>query len=261
MMRFFRTVAITFSLYSRIPMPGFNWEEEDMPFCMSVFPWIGGVIGAIYFGVVYFGKLLSIPNIALALMITAVPLIITGGFHVDGYMDTKDALNSYKSREEKLEILKDPHTGAFAVICLAISGLVFIAMQTIVLSDDHFLKMSAVLACGFFLARCLSAFGVIILEPARKDGMMKKESADSLKKKNTNLTVLAMETIAILVVMALINILAMVFAVVFAAVWFLIYANRTKMIFGGTTGDTAGYFLVKCELYIAVSQAIFCLIF
>ena len=36
--------------------------------------------------------------------------------HMDGFLDTMDALNSYGSREKKLEILKDSRTGAFAVI-------------------------------------------------------------------------------------------------------------------------------------------------
>lgn len=45
-------------------------------------------------------------------------LLITGGIHIDGYMDTMDAVHSYGNREKKLEILKDSHIGAFAVIML-----------------------------------------------------------------------------------------------------------------------------------------------
>ena len=45
------------------------------------------------------------------------------GFHVDGFMDTMDALHSYQPRERKLEILKDSHIGAFSVIKLAEFGL------------------------------------------------------------------------------------------------------------------------------------------
>ena len=46
------------------------------------------------------------------------PLLVTGGFHVDGFLDTCDALHSYQSMEKKQEILKDPHIGAFAVLSL-----------------------------------------------------------------------------------------------------------------------------------------------
>ncbi len=53
------------------------------------------------------------------------PLLLTGGFHVDGFMDTMDAFHSYQPKERKLEILKDSHIGAFAVIMLAVYGLIY----------------------------------------------------------------------------------------------------------------------------------------
>lgn len=40
-------------------------------------------------------------------------------------LDTCDALHSYQPRERKLEILKDSHIGAFAVIMLTLYGLIF----------------------------------------------------------------------------------------------------------------------------------------
>ena len=43
-------------------------------------------------------------------------LLVTGGIHLDGFMDTTDARSSYGDREKKLAILKDSHVGAFAVI-------------------------------------------------------------------------------------------------------------------------------------------------
>ena len=46
----------------------------------------------------------------------AVPLLVTGGIHLDGFMDTTDARSSYGDMEKKLAILKDSHVGAFAVI-------------------------------------------------------------------------------------------------------------------------------------------------
>lgn len=49
---------------------------------------------------------------------TLIPVLITGGIHLDGFADTVDAMSSYAERERRLEILKDPHTGAFAIIGL-----------------------------------------------------------------------------------------------------------------------------------------------
>ena len=45
-----RAAIIAFSMYSRIPMPMFEWKEEDMKYAMCFFPAIGMVIGAVFYG-------------------------------------------------------------------------------------------------------------------------------------------------------------------------------------------------------------------
>ncbi len=40
-----RSLAIAFSMYSKIPVPQFDWEERDMRFVMAFFPLVGLVIG------------------------------------------------------------------------------------------------------------------------------------------------------------------------------------------------------------------------
>lgn len=56
---------------------------------------------------------------------SAIPFLVTGGIHMDGFMDTMDAVHSYGDRTKKLEILKDPHLGAFAVICAVVYLLLY----------------------------------------------------------------------------------------------------------------------------------------
>ena len=126
-MRLLRTIAVTFAQYSRIPVPRFDWEKEDMRYSMSVFPWVGAVIGACFVLVYRLSGTLGLPQLAVIALLTAVPLVITGGFHVDGFLDVEDALSSWRSREDKLAILKDPHIGAFAVIRFALLGLIWLA--------------------------------------------------------------------------------------------------------------------------------------
>lgn len=116
-MKLLKAMVIAFSIYSKIPVPQFEWKEEDMEYMMCFFPWIGGVIGLFFYGWTVLCEKLVIGNVCYALIAAAIPLMISGGFHVDGYMDTMDAFHSYQSREKKLEILKDSHIGAFAAIC------------------------------------------------------------------------------------------------------------------------------------------------
>ena len=100
---------VAFSMYSKIPMPRVQWTEKNMKYCFCFFPLIGAVIGlaqnlwfhlAVYAG---FGV-----NFRTAVLIL-IPVAVTGGIHLDGLLDTADALSSYKTMEEKLEILKDSH--------------------------------------------------------------------------------------------------------------------------------------------------------
>ena len=65
--------------------------------------------------------------LAFSLLGTAVPLLITGGIHMDGFLDVTDARSSFQSRERKLEILKDPHAGAFAIAGCGVYLLLYTA--------------------------------------------------------------------------------------------------------------------------------------
>ena len=162
-MRLLRTLAVTFALYSRIPMPHFEWKEEDMRYSIAAFPLVGAVIGLVFFGVSVCASRFAIPDAAAALLLTAVPLIITGGFHADGFMDVADALSSFRTREEKLEILKDPHIGAFAVIRFAVCGLIYIASLIIVLASENAGILVTGIAAGFALSRSLSGLAVLFV--------------------------------------------------------------------------------------------------
>lgn len=63
-----------------------------------------------------------------ALVGAAVPLLVTGGIHMDGFLDTMDAVHSYGDRSRKLEILKDPHLGAFAVISFGVYMMLYLGV-------------------------------------------------------------------------------------------------------------------------------------
>ena len=78
-----------------------------MRYTMCFFPLIGVLIGAAVAGFVFLSEKLGAGEIFTALVGTALPLVITGGIHMDGFLDTTDARRSFLPRERKLEILKD----------------------------------------------------------------------------------------------------------------------------------------------------------
>ena len=129
-MKIIKKMIAAFSLYSRIPMPRLS-SEADYEGAITFLPLVGAVIAAVLYGLSYLLHLLGCPTFAASVLITVVPLVVTGGFHVDGFMDTTDALRSYADREKKIEILKDAHVGSFAVTGLitAILFMLFSAGQ------------------------------------------------------------------------------------------------------------------------------------
>lgn len=120
-----KSLVIAFSMYSKIPMPHLELEEKDMRYVMGFFPLVGAVTGLIMYGLYKISGYLYVPYISVSLILMILPVVITGGIHLDGYMDTCDARNSYGDVEKKLGILKDSHIGAFAVIRLLVYYVFF----------------------------------------------------------------------------------------------------------------------------------------
>lgn len=249
-MKILRSCVIAFSMYSKIPVPQFDWKEEDMKYVFCFFPCIGAVIGLLISGWGWICRNFHIGSLAYVLMGTAIPILVTGGFHVDGYMDTMDALHSYQDRERKLEILKDSHIGAFSVIMLLLYYLIYLAAFSEVIVG----KDLAVVSLGFVLSRIMSGLGAVCLRPAKKDGLLRAFSKRAAQKNVA--FVLFLEMLVCAAAMLLLSPAAGVAALIGAGGTFLFYRIRSYHEFGGVTGDTAGYFLLLCEAAIVIGAAI-----
>lgn len=249
-MKILKAMVIAFSIYSKIPAPQFEWKEEDMEYMMCFFPWIGGVIGLAFFGWAVLCEKFAVGTLCYALIAAAIPLIISGGFHVDGYMDTMDALHSYQSREKKLEILKDSHIGAFAAIMLVLYYLIDIAA----ISEIHTRKAVFAVAAVFFLARCLSGIAVVTLQPAKKEGLLYTFASGVQKEKVKR--GLYLQLILCMALMIIISKEYGVAAIIASLLSFLYFKKKSYKEFGGITGDTAGFFVTVCEAAAAVAVAI-----
>ena len=245
-----KSLVIAFSIYSKIPVPQFAWKEEDMKYMMCFFPWIGGVIGLLLYGWCMLCRQLSIGNLCATLMCGAIPLAVSGGFHVDGFLDTMDAFHSYQPRERKLEILKDSHIGAFAVIMFALYGLVYLAA----FSEIKDMRLLSVVCAGFFLARGLSGIAVFTFPKAKKEGMV--NTFEESGKQKTVTVSLMLKCIACVVFMLVRGGALGGWITLAALLSFGYYYWKTKKELGGMTGDTAGYFVVICEGCMVVTAAV-----
>lgn len=161
------SLVIAFSMYSRIPMPMVEWTERGMKYALCFFPAVGIAVGAAVAAFWYLSRLSGMGELSRICVETALPLLITGGIHMDGFLDTVDARSSHQSRERKLEILKDPHAGAFAIAGCSVY-LLFYAAAFSELRPEAFPGIAGI----FVMSRALSGYSVVTFPKAKKDGLV-----------------------------------------------------------------------------------------
>lgn len=174
---------------------------------------------------------------------------------MDGFCDTVDALSSHQDKERMLEILKDSHAGAFAIIFGALYLIIYFASWSglSAVMEQHGGNWDILYAVcfGFVLSRGLSGLALNLFRGARNKGMLQgfKDAAD----KRTL-------TIAMLIYIAIAAFFMIFFAGWIGAVMvaangllFLYYRLLSYRKFGGITGDLAGWFLQLSELTTIVA--------
>ncbi len=243
-----RSLVIAFSIYSAIPVPQFEWKEEDMKYMLCFFPWVGAVAGICFYLWNCLCVKFSVGNLCRIMVGAALPIVITGGIHMDGFMDTMDALHSYGAKEKKLEILKDPCIGAFSVIMLAVYGLLYLGAFSVT-DDDRLLRA---VSGGFFLSRCLSGISAVSFPAAKKEGMLFRFADAS--QKNIVRWSLCMQGVCCMGFMLWQTFWAAA-AIGMALCCFFYYYWRCRKEFGGITGDTAGFFVLLCEGVMMLAAA------
>ena len=85
------------------------WTEKSFGESVKFFPAVGAVLGiccAVIIGVLNFVSAKSLPLLTGAVGFSAL-ILLTGGIHCDGLMDSADGLFSGREREKILDIMKD----------------------------------------------------------------------------------------------------------------------------------------------------------
>ena len=99
-----QSMIVAFSMYSKIPMPKITWTQKNMKYALCFFPMVGAAVALILMSVLWVCEKANFGTVFTASAATLVPVLVTGGIHLDGYLDTIDALSSYGDKEKKLEI-------------------------------------------------------------------------------------------------------------------------------------------------------------
>ena len=238
----FRSLCIAVAMYSKLPAPRVDWDKKSLSWAMCFFPVVGVVI-ALLLGI-WLGlcEMLDFGPFLRAAVSLLLPIAASGAIHLDGFCDTSDALGSHQSREKKLEILKDSHTGAFAIICCCLYLIFFFSVWCEVEPEGRTLW---VLSLGPILSRSLSGLAAVSWPNARGSGLLATfiQPMDARKAR----AVLLVWTAACAAALLALDPVTGTAAVAGAGLSFLYYFVMSRRQFGGITGDLAGFFLQVCE--------------
>lgn len=179
-------IAVTF--LTRLPFPAPNEvTHEEFTNSQRYYPLIGFLIGLFLFFTALILRHYYSPLVVAALILIE-ELLLTGGLHMDGFMDSMDALWSARTPERMLEIMKDSRVGSFgALSAIAVLLLKFSLLAELFQTAPSFYNLfnSTALYSPFFsgirsylpllimpmLARWTFLIGVIFFPYARKSGL------------------------------------------------------------------------------------------
>lgn len=236
------SLCAAFSMFSALPAPQVSWEREKIRYMLVCLPLVGVVVGVAEYLWLRLCSFLAFGVVLSAVGFTLIPVLITGGIHLDGFMDTVDALKSHAAPEKKRAILKDPHAGAFASIGLAAYLLAWFG-----LCADLPLFRRTILLLGLIhvMSRSLSAVSGTLLPVRPGEGTLNffHQAADR------RAGVLAVGWV-VLTAAAMVAVWPLVGGVMaLGGVTTLLLVRRmARKEFEGMSGDIAGFLLQAAEL-------------
>src|SRR5665647_543479 len=123
-----------FQFFTRIPInKSLNCDKENFRRGSIFFPVVGLFIGVVQW-LVYYILIKVLPINITSVFVVIIPIVVTGGLHVDGLGDTCDGFFSFKGDKYKIiEIMKDSTVGTYATIAVVFDMLVrYAAVCTVI---------------------------------------------------------------------------------------------------------------------------------
>ena len=215
---------------------------EDFGRSTRYFPLVGAILGFIYACIalvlmVILGSQLYTVRTVLVLL----PLLLSGGIHCDGFMDTMDGLFSGRGRERMLEIMKDSRAGSFGVaafVCLLLFdwSLIFDLQEPVLVVALFVMPV---------IGRMAMLFAVGYFPYARPEGMG-KAFADM-----TDHKAIAIGLLITLIFVVPVGIAALL-ALLCGVLWAFLFGCFARKKLGGLTGDVYGAIEMTTETVVLV---------
>ena len=222
-------------------------QVEEMATCD-----VGLVVGGIWALCAGIFAKLGFTGFLAAAILAAVPFLVTGFFHLDGFLDCCDAILSRRDLATRQKILKDSRVGAFAVV----SAVLLFLLSFAALADCSFSLIWRALLLIPVVTRCMAGVAVETFAPMQTSQYAGSFAAG--KTKTQRRILLGMYIAVMLVVFLwLFSKPSCALAVAWAGLTTILACRLARRNLGGMSGDIAGFSITLGELSGLLILAIF----
>ncbi len=221
-----------------------GFSTEQIGRSTVYFPIVGIIVGAILVALNYIFGLILPPSLVNVLLVAAM-VLLSGGLHLDGLVDTCDGIAGNGTPEERWKVMHDSRAGGFGIIGAALLLLIkFVSLNNVPQS-----LMMLTLLTAPIISRWAMVYAIFSYPYARPSGLGKafKQATDKWK--------FILTTLITIAISALLFKLAGLVILFIAWLFIMVIAFYLKQKFGGLTGDTYGAIneITEVGVFILVS--------
>ncbi|MBI2854010.1 MAG: adenosylcobinamide-GDP ribazoletransferase [Chloroflexi bacterium] len=207
------------------------YSTRDIGNSLIYFPIVGLLLGLFLWGLSA-GLSFAFPRLVVSVLLIVAATLVTGAMHLDGFIDTWDAMAARRTVQQRLDIMKDSHVGAFGVV----GGCLLIVLKITALYSVPYTYLAAALISMPVLGRWAMVYSIFANPYARgKEGTGHAFKQEASGWRFGLASLLALLTVAAasrgwhgVVLMVVVGLAAFALSAYF----------RSR--FGGLTGDTYG---------------------
>lgn len=229
-----REFLIATQFLTRLPMPTAlhtDWTMEDLRDSVLMFPLVGVLVGLVASLVYAAAVFCNLPPVLAAVLAVGVQVLITGALHEDGFADVCDGFGGGRTRERKLEIMRDSRLGSYGAIGLVLS-LAFRIGAVAQLATPE--MVITVLIASAALSRAAMPVAMLLLPQARSEGLAASAGRPDRVQVVFGIGIAVLVSLLALPLVTVVVALALCVAIA----WF--YLDMARRQIGGITGDVLG---------------------
>jgi adenosylcobinamide-GDP ribazoletransferase len=164
--RWWHPIALSAALLTTLPVPHARFGRGAFGAASALFPLVGLALGAMLGGA---GMLLDriLPPGPVAALLLVGGVLLTGGLHLDGVMDSADGVFGGRTPARRLEIMRDSRVGAYGVL----AGVLPLLLQYACLAELTGTARLVALVVAMAVARWAMAVALALFPPARAEGL------------------------------------------------------------------------------------------